>query len=171
MKAIKLLVLGFIFSSSLLAQRFAYVDSEYILSQIPSYTEAQKALDDLSVRWQEQIEAKYSEIDKLYKAYQAEQVLLTEEMKAKREEEIISKERSVKDFQKEKFGVDGELFKKRKQLVEPIQEEIYEALKSIAKAEGLSMIFDKSTESNILFADQKYDKSDQVIRKLGYKLK
>jgi len=170
MKAFKILSIAILFSTlsvSSFAQRFAYVDSEYILSQIPSYAEAQKALDELSVRWQEQIEGKYAEIDKLYKAYQAEQVLLTEEMKTKREDEIIAKEREVKEFQKAKFGVDGELFKKRKQLVEPIQEQIAEALAAIAKAEGLSIIFDKSS-TNILFADAKYDKSDQVIRRLGY---
>ncbi len=162
------LILGLMISLSGFSQRFAYVDSEYILSQIPAYADAQKALDDLSVRWQEQIEGKYAEIDKLYKAYQAEQVLLTEEMKSKREEEIIQKERAVKDFQKEKFGVDGELFKKRKQLVEPIQEQIAEALEALAKAEGLSMVFDKSSSGNILFSDPKYDKSDQIIRRLGY---
>jgi len=169
MKTYILLLAGVFCSISTFSQRFAYVDSEYILSQVPSYEEAQTALDELSVRWQEQIEAKYTEIDKLYKAYQAEQVLLTEEMKSKREEEIIAKEREVKEFQKTKFGVDGELFKKRKQLVEPIQEEIYEAIQAIAKAEGLSIIFDKSTQGNILFADPKYDKSDQIVRRLGYK--
>lgn len=150
------------------AQKFAYVDSDYILKNIPSYQEAQKALDELSVKWQNQIEAKYTEIDQLYKAYQAEQVLLTEELKRKREEEIITKEKEAKDLQKDKFGVDGELFKKRQELVQPIQEAIYKAIKEIAQAEALAIVFDKATESNILFANNKFDKSDDVLKRMGY---
>lgn len=150
------------------AQKFAYVDSDYILKNIPSYQDAQKALDELSVKWQNQIEAKYTEIDQMYKAYQAEQVLLTEEMKRKREEDIILKEKEAKDFQKDKFGVDGELFKKRQELVQPLQEEIYNAIKQIAQAEALAIVFDKATQSNILFANNKFDKSDEVLKKLGY---
>ncbi len=168
MKKALLLFSTFILCSSMFAQKFAFVDSEYILGQIPSYQEAQKALDDLSVRWQEQIEGKYTEIDKLYKAYQSEQVLLTEEMKRKREDEIILKEKEAKDLQKAKFGVDGELFQKRKELVQPIQEEIYKAIKDIARLQALSFILDKSGQSNILFADSKYDKSDDVLKKMGY---
>ena len=110
------------------AQKFAYVDTDYILKNIPEYQTAQKQLDELSVKWQQQIEAKYSEIDRLYKAYQAEQILLNEDMKAKRENEIIRKEQEVKDFQKEKFGVEGVLFKKRQELVQPIQDQIYNQL-------------------------------------------
>ncbi len=150
------------------AQKFAYVDSEYILKNIPAYQDAQKALDELSVKWQNQLEAKYTEIDQLYKAYQAEQVLLTEEMRRKREEEIILKEKEAKEYQKEKFGVEGELFKKRQELVQPIQEEIYKVIKSIAQVEQLALVFDKSTQSNILFANSKFDKSDEVLKKLGY---
>ena len=168
MKKLMILASAFLFGSSLFAQKFAFVDSEYILSQIPSYQEAQKALDDLSVRWQEQIEGKYAEVHKMYQSYQAEQVLLTEEMKRKREDEIIKKEQEAKDLQQAKFGVDGELFQKRKELVEPIQEEIYKAIKEVAKLQGLSFMFDKSGQSNILFADSKYDKSDEVLKKLGY---
>lgn len=150
------------------AQKFAYVDSDYIIKNIPSYQDAQKALDELSVKWQNQLEAKYADIDQLYKSYQAEQVLLTEDMKRKREEDIIQKEKEAKDFQKEKFGVEGELFKKRQELVQPIQEEIYNAIKQIAQAEALAVVFDKSTQSNILFANNKFDKSDEVLKKLGY---
>ena len=104
------------------AQKFAYVDTDYILENIPSYSEAQKELDATSLRWQKEIEAKYAEIDQLYKAFQAEQVLLTDEMKKKREDEIIHKEKEAKEFQKRKFGVDGELFKKRQELIKPIQD-------------------------------------------------
>lgn len=155
-------------STATFAQKFAYVDTDYILDNIPEYKEAQKQLDELSVQWQKQIEAKYSEIDRLYKAYQAEQILLNEEMKAKRENEIIQKEKEVKDFQKEKFGVDGELFKKRQELVQPIQDQIYNALKEIAEAGSYSVILDRAGQSDILYANSRYDRSDDVLKKLGY---
>lgn len=151
------------------AQRFAYIDSEYILNNIPEYQEAQKELDAQSAVWQQQIEAKYAEIDRLYKAYQAEQILLTEEQRRKREQEIIQKEKEAKEFQKSKFGVDGELFKKRQELVKPIQDKIYTALDQIATASSLAIIFDKSTQSNMIYTNPKYDKSDEVLKKLGYK--
>lgn len=151
------------------AQRFAYIDSEYILNNIPEYQEAQKELDAQSAVWQQQIEAKYAEIDRLYKAYQAEQILLTEEQRRKREQEIITKEKEAKDFQKSKFGVDGELFKKRQELVKPIQDKIYTALDQIATTNTLAIIFDKSGQSNMIYTNPKYDKSDEVLKKLGYK--
>lgn len=154
---------------TLFAQKFAYVDTDYILEKIPEYNEAQQTLDDLSINWQKQIEAKYSEIDQLYKAYQAEQILLTEEMKKQRENEIIRKEKEVKDFQKSKFGVDGELFKKRQELIQPIQDQIYNAVKEIAEAGSYSMILDRSGQSsNILYGNSRYDKSDAVLKKLGH---
>ena len=161
---VTLLVFGLISAS--MAQKFAYVDTEEILNNIPRYQQAQKDLDALSSQWQETIEAKYAEIDRLYKAYQAEAVLLTEEMKRKREDEIIRKEKEVKDYQKAKFGVDGELFQKRKELVQPIQDDVYNAIKELATANSYAVIFDRSSQSNILFANPKYDKSDQVLRKI-----
>lgn len=150
------------------AQKFAYVDTDYILENIPLYEEAQRELDNTSIRWQKQIEAKYAEIDRLYKAYQAEQILLTEDMKKKREEEIIQKEKEAKDYQKSKFGVDGELFKKRQELVKPIQDDIYKAIKEIAVQRGYAVIFDKASQSNILYSNENYDKSDDVLKKLGF---
>ena len=150
------------------AQKFAYVDTDYILKNIPEYQTAQKQLDELSVKWQKQIEAKYAEIDRLYKAYQAEQILLNEDMKAKRENEIVRKEQEVKDFQKAKFGVEGVLFKKRQELVQPIQDQIYNAIKEIAEASSYSVILDRAGQSNILYANTRYDKSDDVLKKLGY---
>lgn len=150
------------------AQKYGYVDTDYILENIPEYKAAQKQLDDFSVQWQKQIETKYAEIDRLYKAFQSEQVLLTEDMKRKREEEIIQKEKEAKDFQKSKFGVDGDLFKKRQELVKPLQDKVYNTIKDIAVTGNFVMIFDKSGQSNLLFADPKYDKSDEVLKKLGY---
>ena len=167
-KAIFILGIIIISNSFSFAQKYAYVDTEYILDNIPAYKAAQKELDDLSVKWQNQIEAKYAEIDKLYKAFQAEQVLLTEEMKRSRENEIIRKEKEVKDYQKAKFGVEGELFKTRQELVKPIQDDIYNAIKEIANTGSYAVIFDKSSQSNILYANSRYDKSDDVLKKLGY---
>lgn len=152
------------------AQKFAYVDTEYILGQIPEYKAAQAELDKISVQWQKEIEAKYAEIDKMYKAYQAEQILLTEDMKKKREGDIVSKEKEAKDLQKLRFGVDGELFKKRQELVKPIQDKVYGAIKSIAEKGTYSIIFDKSSDLTMLYASSKLDKSDAVLEQMGYKV-
>lgn len=151
------------------AQKFAYVDTEYILGQIPEYKAAQSELDKVSVTWQKEIEAKYAEIDKMYKAYEAEQILLTEDMKKKREADIVAKEKEAKDLQKQRFGVDGELFKKRQELVKPIQDKVYNAVKSLAERGGYSVIFDKAGDLTMLYANAKNDKSEDVLEQLGYK--
>ena len=151
------------------AAKFGFVDTDYILSQIPEYKAAQSELDKTSVQWQKEIEGKYSEVDKLYKAYQADAILLTDEMKKKRENEIVNKEKEVKELQKSRFGVDGELFKKRQELVKPIQDKVYNAIKIVAEKAGLGFILDKSGQVSILYANSKYDKSDDVLVYLGYK--
>jgi outer membrane protein len=150
------------------AQRFAYVDSQYILGKIPEYKTAQDELNQLSVQWQKEIEAKYSEIDQLYKAYKADEVLLTQDMKDKRQTEIEQKEKDVKDLQKQRFGVTGDLFKKRQELVKPLQDKIYTAVQAMAEKENLSIIFDKASDLTMLYASPKYDKSDQVLKDMGY---
>ena len=151
------------------AQKFAYVETEYILANIPEYNAAQQEVDRISQQWQKEIEDKYAEIDKLYKAYQADQILLTSDMKKKREDEIIVKEKEVKDLQKQKFGVDGELFKKRQELVKPVQDKVYNAIKEMAEKGQYAVIFDKSSELTMLFTSPKYDKSNDVLEVLGYK--
>jgi outer membrane protein len=156
-------------ASSMFAQKYAYVDSQYILNNIPDYKSAQSQLDNISVQWQKEIEAKYTEIDKLYKAFQAEQILLTEDMKKKREDEIIAKEKEAKDLQKQHFGVDGDLFKKRQELIKPIQDKVYTAVKTMAEAGTYAVIFDKSSDMSMLYANPKYDKSDDVLSSMGYK--
>ena len=156
-------------SIALFAQKIAYVDTEYILGQIPEYKSAQAELDKVSVQWQKEVETKYAEIDKMYKAYQAEQILLTEEMKKKREGDIIAKEKEAKDLQKQRFGVDGELFKKRQELVKPIQDKIYAAVKTISEKGGYSIMFDKASEITMLYTSAKLDKSDDVLELMGYK--
>jgi outer membrane protein len=149
------------------AQKFAYVDSEYILAQMPSYKSAQKQLDELSKEWQQDVDAKFAEIDKLYKQYQAEKVLLTKDMQTKRENEIIEKERAAKKYQNDKFGYEGELFKKRAELIKPIQDKVYAAINKVAKSNGLDFIFDKSGDMLMLVSNPKYDRSDEVLEELG----
>lgn len=151
------------------AAKFGYVDTDYILGQIPEYKAAQSELDKTSIQWQKEIEGRFGEIDKLYKAYQADAILLTEDMKKKRENEILNKEKEVKDLQKQRFGVDGELFKKRQELVKPIQDKVYNGIKSVAEKKGLGFIMDKSGQVSILYANSKYDISDDVLVYLGYK--
>jgi outer membrane protein len=151
------------------AQKYAYVNTEYILENIPDYKTAQQQLDNQSITWQKEIEDKYAIIDKLYKAYQAEQVLLTEEMKKRRQDEIAQKEKDVKDLQKQRFGYEGDLFKKKQELIKPIQDKIYNAVKKMATDQGYAVIFDKSGDLVMLYTNPKYDKSDEILLALGYK--
>jgi outer membrane protein len=149
------------------AQKVAYVDSQYILDNLPEFTEAQAQLDEVSNQWQKEIEGKFAEVDKMYKDYQAQAVLLPEDLKKKKEQEIVDKEKEAKGFQKQRFGVDGDLFKKRQELVKPIQEKVYNAIQDIANSNNYGIIFDKSGSLTILFANPKYDISDEVLDNLG----
>ncbi|HEX7414012.1 MAG TPA: OmpH family outer membrane protein [Bacteroidia bacterium] len=157
-----------IMASTSFAQKFGFVDTEYILSQIPEYKAAKAELDKNSADWQKEIEAKYAEIDKLYKTYQAEQILLTDDLRKKRENEIVNKEKDARDLQKQRFGTDGDLFKKRMELVKPIQDKVYNAVKTVAEKAGLAIIFDKASDMMMLYASPKYDKSDDILTFLGY---
>jgi outer membrane protein len=152
-----------------IAQKYAFVDTEYILANIPEYKSAQSQVDNISVSWQKEIEAKYAEIDKMYKAFQAESILLTEDMKKKRENEIITKEKEAKDLQKQRFGVDGDLYKKRQELVKPVQDKIYNAIKALAVKGTYAVIFDKSSDLSMLYTNPKFDKSDEILLSMGYK--
>ena len=151
------------------AQKTAYVDLDYILTNIPQYKSAQDQLDQISLGWQKEIEAKLAEVDKMYKAFQSEEILLTQDMKKKREDEIIAKEKEAKELQKQRFGVDGDLFKKRQEMVKPVQDKVYNAIKEFAEKQQIAIMFNKSAELNILFANPKYDKSDEVLEAMGYK--
>jgi outer membrane protein len=170
-KKISALVLFSFFALSSSAQKFGYVDTEYILNQIPEYKAAQAELDKASLDWQKEIDAKYTEIDKLLKAYQAEKIFLTDEMMKKRETEIETRQKEVRDLQKDKFGVDGELFKKRMELIKPIQDKIYSAVKAVAERAGLAIIFDKSSDLTMLYTSPRHDKSDDVLNYMGYNKK
>ncbi len=151
------------------AQKFAYVDTEYILQNIPNYETAQQQLDDMSKKWQTEIEEVYASVEKMYKTYQAEEVLLTDEQKRKSQEEIINKENEAKALQKKYFARDGMLFNKRQELVKPIQDEVFNAVKEIAEEGSYAFIFDVSGSVSILYSNPKYDLSDLVLEKLGYK--
>ncbi len=162
-------IILFFVTISAFAQRFAYVDSDYILKHIPEYTSSQKQLDALSAQWQKDVDARFADIDKLFKAYQADQVLLTEDMRKRREAEIIEKENAAKEFQRLKFGFEGELFQVRTRLIKPIQDRVSKAIQAIADAQQLDMIFDKTSEITLLYASPRLDKSNDVIARLGYK--
>ena len=151
------------------AQKFAFVDSDYVLQNIPSYDAAQKELDKMSETWETEVAAEYETIQTLYKTYQSERVLLTDEMKTKREEEIITKEREVKELQSKYFGPDGDLSKKRQELVKPIQDAIYKAVKELSAEGSYAVIFDTASGASILYSNPRYDLSDEVLKKLGYK--
>jgi outer membrane protein len=167
MKKLIYILIVSIISTGAFAQRYAYVDTEYILSNLQAYEDAQKELNRISDQWQKEIEQRYESIDRLYKAYQAEKVLLTEEMRKEREEEIVRKEQEAKELQRQRFGVEGDLFKRRQELIQPIQDDVYNAIKEVAQGGGFSVIFDKANQSNILYADPRYDKSDRVLSRLG----
>ncbi len=165
----KLLIIGLLLCVSLFAysQRFGYVDTEYVLDMMPEYRSSQKQLDQIADDWQKEMEKMQIQIDKMNKDYLAEQVLLTEDLRKKREEEIKSKEKELKDFRTKKFGYEGELYKKRLELVKPIQDKVFDAVQKVAKQSALDFIFAKSGELIMLYSNAKYDKSDEVLTELG----
>jgi outer membrane protein len=170
MKRISVLMGLIILTSAMaMAQKYAFVDSEYIRNNIPAFTAAQEQLDKLSKQWEKEVADGYAIVEQMYKSYQNESVLLSQDMKTKREESIIAKEKEMKNLQNKYFGVQGDLFKKREELVKPIQDEIIKAIKEIAVDGSYAVIFDTASGGNILFANPKFDISDQVLEKLGYK--
>ena len=164
-----LLLLAISFSTlSIQAQKFAYVDTDYILNKIPDFKQAQDKLDALSTDWQKEIENKYSDVEKMYRAYQQEQVLLTTDMKEKREEAIINKETDAKNLQKKYFGPEGSLYIKRQELIKPIQDKIYDAIQQLSAENKYAIIFDSSSDLIMLYKNDNYDKSDKILDLLGY---
>lgn len=167
MKKLILVAIVLMANLSMVAQRYCVIDSKYILDNLAEYKQAQAKLDEASAQWQKEIDAKLQDVDRMYKAYQAEQVMLSDEMKKKREDEIIKKEKEAKDLQKKRFGFEGDLFKKRQELVKPVQDKVYNAVQKMAGAKSYDIIFDKSADLSVFFADPKIDKSDDVLRELG----
>lgn len=151
------------------AQKFGYVDSDFIMNKMPAYGTAQRELDKMSENWQKEIESMYKNIDKLYKNYQAEEVLLTEEMKKKRQDEIVKKEQEVKEYQKKIFGFEGTMFKKRQELIRPVQDQIFEAIEKVAKQKQLQIVFDKSGDLVMLYTNPVHDYTEYVLEELGLK--
>lgn len=168
----KIILLCIVILSSVImsySQKYAYVDTDYILTNIPSYEAAQDQLNELSVQWQKELEALHTEIEKIYKDFQVEKVLLSSDMITKRENEIVAKEKEVRNIQKGYFGKDGELFKKRQELIKPIQDDVFNAIKEVAVEGNFAVIFDTANSISMLYTDPKYDKSDDVLEKLGFK--
>jgi outer membrane protein len=150
------------------AQKYAYVDTEYILENIPAYQAAQEQLNTLSTQYQRELENVKAELEQMYNDFRAESVLLSDEMKRKREDVIVSKEKEYRELQQKYFGPEGELYQKRQGLVKPIQDDIYNAIKEIAANGNYAVIFDKSGGMSMLYTDPRYNLSDQVLEKMGY---
>ncbi len=151
------------------AQRYAIVDTKYILDKMPEYKDAQKKLDAFSEQWQKEIEARQGELDKMYKDFEAEQVMLDDVLKKKREDQIFNKEKETRELQRQRFGFEGDLFKKRQELVKPVQDKVYNAIQKIAVARQYDFILDKSEGITVIFADPKLDRSEDVLKELGVK--
>jgi len=151
------------------AQRYAIVDTKYILDKIPDYKDAQKSLDVVSEQWQKEIDAKQADLDRMYRNFEAEQVMLSDELKKKREDELFMREKELRDLQRKRFGFEGDLFKKRQELVKPIQDKVYMAIQKIAANRQYDFILDKSEGITVIFADPKLDRSEDVLRELGVK--
>jgi outer membrane protein len=160
---------GFFLTASVNAQKYAIIDTKYILDKMPEYTTAQKALDDMASNWQKEIDGLQLELDKMYKDFDAEQVMLTDDLKKKREDQLFVKEKSLRDLQRKRFGFEGDLFKKRQELIKPIQDKVYNAVQKLAVTRGYDFILDKSEGITVIFADPKLEKSDDVLKELGVK--
>ncbi|MDL2322952.1 OmpH family outer membrane protein [Bacteroidales bacterium OttesenSCG-928-A17] len=150
------------------AQKFALIDMEYILKNIPAYEMANEQLSSISKKWQTEVEAIQQEAQNMYKTYQADQVFLSPEMKTKRENEIVAKEQEAQELKRKYFGTDGELYKKRESLIKPIQDEIYNAIKEISESAGYTVIVDRASAMSIIYASPRIDISNEVLTKLGY---
>ena len=151
------------------SQRYAVIDSKYILDKIPEYKEAQTRLDQFSALWQQELDQKQAALDKMFKDFDAEQVMLPDNLKKKREDELFNKEKELRDLQRKRFGFDGDLFKKRQELVKPIQDRVYNAVQKLATDKQYDFILDKSEGITVIFADPKLDKSEDVLKNLGIK--
>lgn len=167
-KLFTLLCLLMIMGAQSMAQKFALVDMEYILKNIPAYERASEQLNQVSKKWQAEVDALTEEAQTLYKNYQSEAVFLSTEQNTKKEEEIVAKEKEAAELKKKYFGPEGELFKKRESLMAPIQDEIYNAVKDISDSKGYSLILDRASDTGIIFASPKIDISNEVLTKLGY---
>ena len=168
-KLLFLTVCSMLLATASQAQRYAVIDSKYILEKLTDYKDAQKKLDQFSEQWQQEIDQKQALVDKMIKDYDAEQVMLSDELKKKREDELYNKEKELRDLQKKRFGFEGDLFKKRQELIKPIQDKVYNAVQKLAVDGQYDFILDKSEGITVIFADPKLDKCDEVLKNLGVK--
>ncbi len=167
----KTILLAFLLGFGFLgfSQKYAIIDTRYILDKMPEYTNAQKQLDNIAADWQKEVDGKQSELDKMYKDFEAEQVMLSDDLKKKREDQLFIKEKELRDLQRKRFGFEGDLFKKRQELIKPVQDKVYNAVQKIAVQRGYDFVLDKSEGITIIFADPKLDKSEDILRELGVK--
>lgn len=150
-------------------QRYAIIDTKYILERIPEYRDADKKLQQVGEQWQKEIDDKQLQLDKMYKNYEAEQFMLTEALRKKREDELFVREKEIRDLQKKRFGYEGDLFKERQRLIKPVQDRVYNAVQKMALARSYDFVLDKSEGITVIFADPKLDKSDDILKELGIK--
>jgi outer membrane protein len=151
------------------AQKYAIIDTKYILDKMPEYKAAQKQLDDVAAVWQKEIDNSQAELDRMYKDFDAEQVMLSDDLKRKRQDQLFNKEKALRDLQRKRFGFEGDLFKKRQELIKPVQDKVYNAVQKLAVQRGYDFMLDKSEGITVIFADPKLEKSDDVLRELGIK--
>jgi outer membrane protein len=166
-KFLFLLCCALVTAASVQAQKYAIIDTKYILDKLPEYRTAQKNLDDIAAGWQREIDRMQNDLDKMYKDFEAEQVMLSEDLRKKREDQLFGKEKSLRDLQRQRFGFEGDLFKKRQELIKPVQDKVYSAVQRLATQRGYDFILDKSEGITVIFADPKLEKSEDVLRELG----
>ena len=167
MKKIAVAIGAMLLAFSVPAQKYAIIDTRYILDKMPDYTQAQKQLDAIAADWQKEIDGKQLNLDKMYKDFEAEQVMLSDDLRKKREDQLFMKEKELRDLQRQRFGFEGDLFKKRQELIKPIQDKVYNAVQKISAQRGYDFVLDKSEGITIIFADPKLDKSEDVLKELG----
>jgi outer membrane protein len=168
-KALSAICFMLLFLSAANAQRYAVIDSKFILDKLPEYKDAQKRLDQFSELWQQELDQRQAAMDKMVKDFEAEQVMLPDNLKKKREDEIFNKEKELRDLQRKRYGFEGDLFKKRQELIKPIQDRVYNAVQKLAIEKQYDFILDKSEGITVIFADPKLDKSEEILKSLGVK--
>ena len=151
------------------AQRYAIIDTKYILDKIPAYKEADKKLAEISMQWQKEIDDKQGQLNTMYRNFDAEQFMLTDELKKKREDQLFNSEKEIRELQKKRFGFEGDLFKERQRLVKPVQDKVYNAIQKMAVNRGYDFVLDKSEGITVIFADPKLERSEDVLREMGIK--
>lgn len=167
MKKIAIAIICMLLAFGVHAQKYAIIDTRYILDKMPEYAQAQKQLDAIAADWQKDIDTKQAALDKMYKDYDAEKVMLSDDLKKKREDQIFLKEKELRDLQRQRFGFEGDLFKKRQELIKPIQDKVFNAVQKISVQRGYDLVLDKSEGITIIFADPKLDKSEDILKELG----